>query len=710
MAPVPGEKADAIGWAPWVSRPRYRSSPHPLSQTSWRRAGQAAWKPGSESDNFGCSSLIWSSRALSSMTQAEADRYSALLREGLALHRSGQLTEAAALYIQVLDKFPNHPDTLDLHGVLLHQAGQNGAALDFLNRAVQARPEDAGFHNHLGACLRALGLLDQARQAFTTACTLRSDMPEAALNLATVLNQLTLYEQAETVAREAIRLAPAGVDPRLALVVALNRRERHRDAAAVLMAARRSLAPDIRVLEQLAQQFSVLGETQVAGDAARRAVLFQPNTSNAYVFLNELNSKIAWARRATHLAPGDWRLWTNLSNLHALANENGATIHVARHAMVLSPGNGTAYVNMTTSAMRIFDLTLARSIAYRGMAIDPGLHVLAICASECERSRGNIAKGWALYERRGLLSEALPRLGLPPAWDRVGPPDGPLLVCAEQGVGDEFIFLNCLPDLLSIADDVIVECDQRCLPLFQRTFPTARWIPRTVRETRIGHHAWDYRGGTRNLKSSSHIMAASLPALFHAGAGRPAAKNGYLRVDPEEAAAWRSWLASLSGLPKVGVSWRSGVVDPLHEQYYFTPELLLDSIGASTATFISLLYADTTEEIAGIRKSHDTVIHEPPGLYQRDELDRLAALISELDMVIAADTSVCAMAAASGVRTIRLEASYMLLANGADALFENLYPCRDTEVPFSRDAILRRASGKFNEWMGELKDRRRITS
>ena len=104
--------------------------------------------------------------------------------------------------------------------------------------------------------------------------------------------------------------------------------------------------------------------------------------------------------------------------------------------------------------------------------------------------------------------------------------------------------------------------------------------------------------------------------------------------------------------------------------------------------------------------SHGAVIHEPPGLYQRDELDRLAALISELDIVVSVDTSVCSMAAACGVRTIRLEASDMMLTNGRDAFFDNLYPCRDSEDAFSRDETLRRASLKFREWLKDLEDRR----
>jgi Flp pilus assembly protein TadD len=639
---------------------------------------------------------------LAEMTQVEAERYSTLLRDGIALHQTGRLDEAAAIYARVLAKFPDHPDTLDLHGVLLHQAERNDEAVELLERAVRIRPDNAAFHNHLGVCQQALGRLEKARDSFTTARSLRPDMPEPAFNLATVLNQLALFDQAEQVARDAMTLAPNSIEARLALVRALGQSKRHGEAVEILRETQRSLPPDLRVLEQMARQYALRGETHAAGVTARRALVFQPNASSSYVFLSEPERMIEWARRAVHLAPQAPRLWANLSSHYNVAVENASSISAARSAMVLDPATSLVYLNMATCALRIFDFRLARKIAYRGMALDQRQHWLAICASECERSRGNIAKGWELYERRVLLSDALPRLGLPPAWDRTSSPAGPLLVCAEQGVGDEFIFLSCLPDVLTITNDVIVECDARCLPLFRRTFPTARWVPRSVREIKPGVRAWDYRSRVERLEPSAHILAASLPAFAKAGLGRPAIKGGYLRVDADEVTAWRSWLASLPDRPKVGISWRSGMIDALHADYYFTPEMLLEGIGADSATFISLLYTDASDEILNIRNTLGTVIHEPPGLYQRDELDRLAALISELDIVVTADTSVCAMAAACGVPTIRLEASYMLLANGEDAFFENIYPCRDTEVPFSRDSVLRRGSAKFKEWMDVL--------
>ena len=46
-----------------------------------------------------------------------------------------------------------------------------------------------------------------------------------------------------------------------------------------------------------------------------------------------------------------------------------------------------------------------------------------------------------------------------------------ILVFAEQGIGDQVMFMSLLPDLIRICDNIFVECDARLVRLFQRSFP-----------------------------------------------------------------------------------------------------------------------------------------------------------------------------------------------------------------------------------------------
>ena len=50
---------------------------------------------------------------------------SQLLQKAIALHQSGKLQEAEAIYKSILQKQPIHSDALHLSGLIAHQTGKN---------------------------------------------------------------------------------------------------------------------------------------------------------------------------------------------------------------------------------------------------------------------------------------------------------------------------------------------------------------------------------------------------------------------------------------------------------------------------------------------------------------------------------------------------------------------------------------------------------
>ena len=46
-----------------------------------------------------------------------------------------------------------------------------------------------------------------------------------------------------------------------------------------------------------------------------------------------------------------------------------------------------------------------------------------------------------------------------------------IFLLKEQGVGDQIMFSSMIPEIYDNADKLIVECDHRILPLFQRSLP-----------------------------------------------------------------------------------------------------------------------------------------------------------------------------------------------------------------------------------------------
>lgn len=96
-----------------------------------------------------------------------------------------------------------------------------------------------------------------------------------------------------------------------------------------------------------------------------------------------------------------------------------------------------------------------------------------------------------------------------PKWD--GKPCK-LLVLAEQGIGDEILFASCFSDLYNDNPDLTIECDDRLMPIFRRSFPginfVTRWRWRKGQEKEALQPV-DHRG-----EFDAFIPAGSIPSIY----------------------------------------------------------------------------------------------------------------------------------------------------------------------------------------------------
>ena len=88
------------------------------------------------------------------------------IETALEHHQAGHLRQAEAIYRQILQAEPNHPDALHLLGVIAHQAGRNEIAVELINKAIRVNP---GFADSVRKLLElakaeARALLDGSRE------------------------------------------------------------------------------------------------------------------------------------------------------------------------------------------------------------------------------------------------------------------------------------------------------------------------------------------------------------------------------------------------------------------------------------------------------------------------------------------------------------------------------------------------------------------
>lgn len=268
-------------------------------------------------------------------------------------------------------------------------------------------------------------------------------------------------------------------------------------------------------------------------------------------------------------------------------------------------------------------------------------------------ARGDLSTGWPLYERR--LSPDWPKsVAFQGAGRRLVPDEAlagrRLLVLAEQGLGDEILFANVLPDLIDdLGPDgrLVLAVDARLVDLFQRSFPAAE----------VCAHATQQAGTRRRRQTKAPLSGgvdlwtplASLAQRYRRSvADFPRA--AYLRPDPARVEHWRRWLGE--GPPAVGVSWRSGKITGERRRLYPTLQQWADLLRTPGVQFVDIQYGDSAQDLAVLAQLSGVELRRPPDLNIKDDIDDLAALCSALQAVVSVQNATCALAGACGAPVV----------------------------------------------------------
>ena len=196
--------------------------------------------------------------------------------------------------------------------------------------------------------------------------------------------------------------------------------------------------------------------------------------------LNRCDEAIEVLRPAINDNPEQPLLWNTLGTVMCSMGDGKTAVTFFDETLRLAPQFGKAYHNRAYAKLDLGDLEGALADCDSAIALAENAEDLATMRfgrATILLTLGRVEEGWKTYEAR--FSKDLvdaPRFTIEAARWRPGMDlaDKSLMICAEQGLGDEVMFANMLPDVIEAlgADEALtIAVERRLIPLFQRSFP-----------------------------------------------------------------------------------------------------------------------------------------------------------------------------------------------------------------------------------------------
>lgn len=556
-----------------------------------------------------------------------------LLRRAGAHHRRGQLAEAEALYRAIIAAEPGHFDALHLYGVLMHQRGQSAAALKLLGAALAANERAAPAHCNYGVVLAVLERYQEALASYQQALALKPDYPEALHNRGNALHALGRADEAIASFAQAIALRPDYRDALVNHAQLLRRAGRAPDALASFDRALALAPADADLLIARGNTYYVLKSYAQALADYDRALVLRPeaapihnNRGNALRELGRCAEALAGFDRALALKPDYAEAINNRGNALLEMNRIEDALADYERALAHKPGFADALVNRGNALRYLGRAGEAAASFEAALAGDPQFAEARWNKALLDLARGEFQQGFVGYEWRWRRAQGeAPRAFSAPQWRGEDPCGKTILLHAEQGFGDTIQFARYAPLVAARGATVVLEGPDALLPLLASLPGIARLFGR----------------GDTLPPFDLHCPLMSLPLAFGTTLATIPAQVPYLRAPTECIAAWRSRLPAGR---RVGLAW-SGKPSHKNDRNRSIPFAQLKPIlGQPGVGFVSLQREVRATDLAGLTQC--------PNIVRLDEalsdFADTAAVIEQLDLVIAVDTAVAHLAGALG--------------------------------------------------------------
>lgn len=550
------------------------------------------------------------------------------IQEALALHQAGRLAEAAELMKQLLNFFPKSTQLLTHLGTLNLQQGNTEQGVRLLEKSLQITPHQPMAHLNLANGLVSLKRFEDALVQYDQAIALQPS-PEAYFNRGTALQKLDKPMEALGSFDRALTLKPDFAEAYINRGLSLQILKRTEEA---LMNYDRGIAlkPGIAEVHFFrGNAFMELKRGEEALACFNQAISLKPAYAEAYnnrgavlQDMDRLGDALASYESAIAVQPSRPEAYNNRGTVLRKLKRLNEALAAHDQAIALKSDFAEAHNNRGSVLQELKRFDEALAAHDRAINLNPDYVEAYWNKALLKLLMGNYQEGWRLYEWRSK-----PRHFTQPLWSGKESLEGrTLLVHSEQGFGDVIQYCRYAPLLEKRGAKVIFEAPAGLINVLS-TLPGKITLVESGKPLPI---------------FDLYCPMMSLPLAFQTTVESIPAEIPYLSADPGKKTTWRQNLGEKSA-PRIGLAW-SGKVLHSNDQNRSLPMESLAPLFELPLEFHSLQKEYRKEDQAKLAKRFQLKDHH----LELNDFSDTAALISEMDLIISADTSVAHLAGATG--------------------------------------------------------------
>ena len=299
------------------------------------------------------------------------------LQIALEHYQAGRLSQAEAIYQQILQAEPNHPNALHYCGMIAYQLGKSKVAVELISKAINANPSSSMYCN-LGIALLAQGDLDAAIKSYRNALLLKPDYADAYNGLGNAFKEQGKLDEAVTSYRKALLLKPDYAEVHTNLGIALQA-QGNLDAA--VNSHHKALLFKPGSAEAHFNMGNALKEQRKLDEAAasyRKALLLKPDYIKAYFNLGitlrnygKLDDAVASFRGALSLKPDFAEAYNGLGSTLQDQGKVDEAIASYRKALSVKPDFADVLCNLHALLLNHEDMEPSIECMKRAVEINP---------------------------------------------------------------------------------------------------------------------------------------------------------------------------------------------------------------------------------------------------------------------------------------------------------------------------------------------------